>query len=578
MGDIRSSIILDLAGNLQSRARQFTGGLQRLGNQGAASMRLLNSGVAVASRGLDRLGNRYTALLTGAAGIGAVRQVGNLEERFTRIGIDANKSAEEIDLLKKQIFDAAKSPDIRVDPGQITSAIEEIIQKTGDLKFARDNIRNIGLAISATGAEGTDIGAVMAEFQKMGLSAKDAFETLDTLNLQGKEGAFTLKNLAALGPRVVTAYTAMGRTGQSAMLEMGAALQVIRQGAGSSDQAATSFEALMRVLGDMDKIKVLQRGGIQVFDAEELKKGHRILRPINEIMKEMVIRYKGDKTIIQAILGETEAARSFNSVVSEFGRTGALESLDKFMKLQGDGSTLIADSARAAGTFNANLRSLYAIWQEFADNQLSGPIKSLTAALDGLKPGTVERWLNIGKYIALIGGGLIIANKVGRGIAGAYKLGKGAYNMGKSLLGKGTGVGTAPIPVYVVNKHLSMLPGKDGSFGAGAGSAVGKNGSRIMGVLGKAGALTGAGALGYELGGYMNQGLGALFGGKNKSEGWLGEKLYDAIHGAEKKPVELKGDIKIGIEDDRIRVKEIRMNNRGVDLDVDNGATMRGPG
>jgi hypothetical protein len=580
MGDIKTSIILDLAGNLQSRARQFTGGLQRLGKQGSASMRLLGSGVSAASRGLDRLGSRYTALITGAAGIGAARMVGDLEERFVQMGIDANRGAEEMDALKKQIFDVAKAPDIRVDPGQITSAVEEIVQKTGDLKFAQENIRNIGLAISATGAEGIDIGGVMAEFQKMGLSAKEAFESLDTLNLQGKEGAFTLKNLAALGPRVVTSYTAMGRTGQSAMLEMGAALQVIRQGAGSSEMAATSFEALMRVLGDLDKVKVLQQGGIQVFDAEELKKGHRVLRPINELMKEMVTRYKGDKTIIQKVLGETEAARAFNSVVSEFVRTGAVESLDKFMKLHGDGSTLIGDSARKAGTFNASLRTLYTIWQQFADKELTGPIKSLTAALDGLKPGTVERWLNIGKYIMLIAGGLVIANKVGRGIAGAYKLGKGIFGKGAGGgLAGAAGGAMAPIPVYVVNKHLSMLPGKDGTFG-GPGGTAGAEG-KIMGVLGKAGALAAVGAISYELGGYLNQGLGAVSGwmtkGKHGGEGWLGDMLYDAIHGAKAKPVEVNGTIEVGVTDDRIKVKGIRSNKSGLDIDVYSGLTMVGP-
>jgi hypothetical protein len=462
MGDLKTSIIVNLSGNLQQRAGQFTNSLSQLGRQGSASMRLLSAGVSAAGRGLDRLGNRYTALLTGAAGVGTVRQVGNLEQRFTRLGIQANRSSKEMDALKSKIFETAKAPDIRVDPGQITSAIEEIIEKTGDLDFAQANIRNIGLALQATGGDGAAIGGIMAEFQKMGLGAKEALEALDILTVQGKEGAFTLQNLAALGPRVVTAYTAMGRTGVPAIREMGAALQVIRQGTGSSEMAATAFEAVLRTLGDADKVKLLQRNGIRIFEPGSTT----VMRALPEIMEEIIKKTKGSKIALSKIF-DAEAIRSFNAAAGEFQRTGKVESLQRFNKIQADGGTITRDSIRAAKDFNAALTNLYTVWQQFADNQLSEPVKQLTAYLDGLKPGTVERWMAMGKNIAIIGGGLVMAQKLGLFKIGGRMLG-GA--VGEKLGGALNGV----VPVYVTNPGFGTPGINTGPLGKVPASPVAK--------------------------------------------------------------------------------------------------------
>ncbi|MBW1712580.1 MAG: hypothetical protein JRJ59_05500, partial [Deltaproteobacteria bacterium] len=56
-------------------------------------------------RGLDRVANRYSALIGGAAGVGAVRMVARLQERFTRLGIQARISQKEVNTLKREIFE-----------------------------------------------------------------------------------------------------------------------------------------------------------------------------------------------------------------------------------------------------------------------------------------------------------------------------------------------------------------------------------------------------------------------------------------------------------------------------------------
>ncbi|MGO2354634.1 MAG: phage tail tape measure protein [Marinomonas foliarum] len=471
MSDLQTSLVVNLAGNLAQRAQKYARSMEQMSERGQRSMRLLNRSASVVGKGLDKLGNRYTTLITGAGLTLAGRQVMGLETRFERLGIQANKSKAEMDALKQTIFDVAQEKEIRVDPSQITAAIEAIVEKTGDLEFAKNNIRNIGMAIQATGADGGSIGEILAEFQKMGMiDPSNILETLDILNVQGKEGAFTLQNIAALGPRVITAYTATGRTGTQAMREMGAALQMIRMGTGSSEMAATAFEATMRTLTDPAKLKVLEASGLKIFDPEAAKEGLRVLRPINEIMAEIIQKVNGDATRLGVVF-DAEAIRAFNAAASEFQRTGSLATLEKFMNVQADGTTTMRDSARAAATSEAALQNLLTAWQQFQNNQLAGPIQSTADALNSLEPNAVQRWLEIGGYIAAVGLGFVAIRK-GAGLLG--KVGD-VYSGGKS---KGIGGAISSMGaqrVFVVN-----MPGMGmgGSASSNKTTTVGSSSSK----------------------------------------------------------------------------------------------------
>ncbi len=480
MSDLQTSLVVNLAGNLAQRAQKYSRSIEQMSQRGQKSMRLLNRSANMAGKGLDKLGNRYTTLFTGAGLTLAARQVVGLETRFERLGIQANKTKTEMDALKQTVFDVAQEKEIRVDPSQITSAIEAIVEKTGDLEFAKNNIRNIGMAIQATDAEGNAIGEVLAEFQKMGMvDPSNILKTLDTLNVQGKEGAFTLQNLASLGPRVITAYTATGRTGSQAMREMGAALQMIRMGTGSSEMAATAFEATMRSLTDPKKIQQLQNSGIQIFDPKAAEEGKRVLRPINEIMGEIIKKVNGDATKLGLVF-DAEAVRAFNAASSEFQRTGSLTTLQKFMDVQGDGTTTMRDSARAAKTSEAALQNLFTAWQQFQDNELSGPIQDAADALNSLEPGTVQNWLEIGKNIALVGGAAIILKKS----AGAFGTLRDMKNGGKAGGIGGAISSMGAQRVFVVNMGMGGMGAGKGSVGKTPQSSVIKN-SHLSGALPK---------------------------------------------------------------------------------------------
>jgi hypothetical protein len=373
MNDLKTSIVIDLKGNLEGQSNRYSRAMFRFTRSAGNHIKTLRGELRDLGNSLSWMGNKTTALLGGVTAGYAAKQVMELEERYLRLGIQANKSNREMEKLKQTIFTTSQMPEFRVDPNKMLAAIAEIVEKTGDLEFAENNLRNIAAAIQATGAAGENIGGIMAEFQKMGITApKDVLEAIDILNVQGKEGAFTLQNLAALGPRVVNAYTSLGRTGVPAIREMGAALQVAMQGTGEADTAATAFEATLRTLADPDKIKILKGAGIQLFEDEKVGR----FRAINEIMTDIIKKTKGNKVLLGSVF-DAQAVRAFNNAAGEFQRTGALPSLEKFYKVQADGTTTLLNAAEAAQSSNAALANIQSTAMRAADEMMAGPVKKL---------------------------------------------------------------------------------------------------------------------------------------------------------------------------------------------------------
>jgi hypothetical protein len=416
--EIKTGLRIDMKGNISSQSKRYTESINQFSQSGQRGMKklgesawktrrelgLVGASADKLSHDLDRVskknaqknknnndsrGNRLTGLATGVGAVAMVRQVGEMERRMTRLGIAADQSDASIKQLKDDIYAAATAPDIRVDPSQIIGAIEQVLEMTGDFEFSKDQIRNIGIALQATGADAESVGALFAEFEKAGIKSPAAVaQAIGTLAKQGKEGAFTLKEFAGMGPRLFSAYAAVGRSGQLAAKEIGAVSQVVRGSTGNSEQATTSIENLLRVFSDTKKIAGLNKAGIKVFDAAELKKGHQVLRPINELMVEIIKKTKGKATLIQDLMGDTESARAFGNLIKEYNQTGDVKSLEHFMQLTDDGTMALKDSQRAANDSAAAMTELVAVSQKFADDKLTAPIHNIAESIKFLTENT----------------------------------------------------------------------------------------------------------------------------------------------------------------------------------------------
>ena len=525
MSEIVTGLRIDGRGNVASFVSRAERGIDRFSKSGQRSMRALAGASRVAAMGLDRLGNRYTALAGGAAGAGTARYLIGLEAQIRRLGVQAGSTAEEMDALKQSVYAAAQNRKIRVDPGEIIAGIEKIVEKTGDLGLARDNIENIGYAIQATGAAGQDIGAMIADlsekFQIRG--ADEMLKTLDGVVNQGKAGAFTLNNLATQGERVTAAYGQFNRVGPQAVREMGAMLQMIKKGVGGPEQAATALEALIRTFNDAEKRKLLSGAGIKLVAPDNPKQ----MRSIIEIVKDLIRATGGDAVKLSTVF-DGEAMRAFNAAVIEFNQTGGFASFDKFMNVMANGNQIIKDSETNAQGANAALGSLLTAWNKFADSKLTGPIQSLAESLDGLSTDKVDMLTKSLGYGAAALGAFVVASKIAGGVNSIRTAFRGR---GSAVAGAAGGAGS-PMPVMVVN-----WPGGGGDTAGGRGRNARIAGSAgrtrgLLGLAGRGGKLLGraVGPLGALM--YGADFVGAAMNGDTKGMAGAGGGAAGAVAGA----------------------------------------------
>lgn len=512
-----------------ARAARGAANYGRTLGRAAAQSRKLGKMGALAGKGLDFAANKYTALV-GAVGLGAtIRQVGNLEERFVRLGIQANKSQAEINALKKQIFDTALSDGVRVDAGEITAAVETIVEKTGDLDLARENLRNIALAVQASGAAGQDIGAMVANmWDKYSIrDSEEVLRQLDRFVEQGKFASFALKDQATQSERLMAAYAGVGRSGAAAASEQGAIIQMFRKGTGSAEQAVTAFE---RTLAELrSKSEDVEDIGVDVWDPEALAEGRREMRAVTDVLKDLITATEGDVKKLGEIFGD-ESIRGINVLASEFNRTGEFKQLDDLLKTGGTGDALAKDAERASRTFNQALGALSTAWERFADNKLSKPVDLLASAINNLGAEGANTAFTIGTIGAGLVGSAIAARKLG--IGKLFSRGRrGAAAGAPNTAGAGLGGFGGVTPVHVTN----MPPGGFGGLGAGGKSRAGRGAARA-GRLGRAlrggGKLLGRAALPLAVGLGAVDLIGAARSGNAEAVGRSGGGLTGALGGA----------------------------------------------
>jgi hypothetical protein len=348
-------------------------------------------------------------------------------------------------------------------------------------------------------------------------------------------------------------------------------------------------------------------------------------------MAEIIQKTGGDKVKLGSIF-DAEAVRAFNQANAEYMKSGQLGSLQKFMDVQGTGAKIMEDSARAANDASAAMTSLYTAWSKFADTRLSGIIEGAANALNALGSEGADTAMSVLGYGAGAMGLAVLGRKAwggfkwARGMLGGSKTGKGAGGLGGLL-----GGGSRPIPVYVVNDRMSMMPGEYGGGWQGGGAAkggkagrggwlrrgskflrgsgrlskgLGLAGSALMAVgsvadiadawtddsltssqkwgrtarsgLSTAGSV-GGGVLGATIGSVILPGVGTVVGGwlGSLAGGWLGEKAGGWLAGSDEKE-QPEGRLRIEVSDDRTRVT--RLDARGMEVDVDSGPIMMGVG
>ncbi|MGL4830775.1 MAG: phage tail tape measure protein [Vibrio sp.] len=443
---LKTDIILNLAGNLAAKAKQYGASMSDFARKNERAMTLLKTSTAAAGRGIDSLGNRYIGLATAIATGATVRNVAALEAQMVRIGTNAKLSSDQVALLTKQLEAMSVQKDIRIGTEQLASGVDVLLGKTGDFEFVQENLENMGLFMQAFGADAQSTGALFAQFREKGIrDAKDVMNTIDDLYGQFAIGSVSVKDLAGISEQLFATYRG---SGPAAISQMSALVQLFAKAKGNANESLTSIQGVFATFSDKKKVEFLNRQGIEVF-----KKGTTELREPVELLLEVLDKAKNDPLKLGDVFDQT-SLQGLASLYSQENKDLLLSMISGTAEM---GATQQA-AAKNAATLNAAITSLNNSFNKFANERLAEPIQELADAINSVDEETIQNWLKWGEAALWVVGGLVAAKK-GLDMASSIK------DLFGKKPGSGAGGGFADMgvmPVYVVNMS-----------GGGMGGAVG---------------------------------------------------------------------------------------------------------
>jgi TP901 family phage tail tape measure protein len=180
---------------------------------------------------------------------------------------------------------------------------------------------------TATRASMDHLGAVaIALNDNLNIGAAGFERSMNMLAFAGKSGQFELADMAKWLPQLTPQFAALGITGERAVAEIGASLQIARRGAGSNDEAANNFKNFLSKITAPDTLKAFEKAGIDLKGSMKnlVKEG---LSPAQAMLR-ILTQHLGSKAPAAA----TQYGKALD-IKDEHERQIALARLDEAYKL-----------------------------------------------------------------------------------------------------------------------------------------------------------------------------------------------------------------------------------------------------
>lgn len=190
---------------------------------------------------------------------------------------------------------------------------------------------------TATRASMDDLGSVaIALNDNLKIGASGLERSMNMLAFAGKSGQFELADMAKWLPQLTPQFAALGVTGEKAVAEIGASLQIARRGAGTNDEAANNFKNFLSKLTAKDTLKSFEGAGIdlQTSMKDLVANG---LTPV-QAMLEVVTQYVGSKG--PAAAGEFQKAMAMKDEAESQAAMARLSEAYKLGELFADQQVL----------------------------------------------------------------------------------------------------------------------------------------------------------------------------------------------------------------------------------------------
>lgn len=429
--------------------------------KGAAAVKQQVSGISSSFKGLGGIVSNIAAPIAGMFTIGAIvaytKKAIEFDKVLTQVAIQAHVNVAGQAKVKQSMLDTAQATGVAKE--DLLQYLKSVTDATGNFTVATDSMLWAAKAAQATGADLQGLGNIASDAAlKFGLTGEAIGEGLSVMIAQGEMGRLTLEEMARVAPKAMSVAGLAGMKGMSGLRDMGAYLQMIRQGYGSAEEAATGFRRIVSEISSPANAKKLKALGVSTRDPKTKK-----LREFGDVFLDVIQKAGGqsDKLLdifgTEGILGVTEFNRIFKE--SGFSIDAVTAELDKYRNVVGGTSALQEKFGRAEETASVKIdKAMQTLKKSFEDVILTpGVVDTVAESFTNLAISAValaetlgfakEWWEEKtgpvkGKERAVTGG-VVAAMMAGSvlGPVGAIGAGYLAYR-GKMALGQGSWGGT----------------------------------------------------------------------------------------------------------------------------------------
>lgn len=336
------------------------------------------------------------ALLGGAAAYfgaqamaGAYTDAAGFDRRLTYILNTAGEGRKEMGRLRETIYRVAQ--DAAAPVAKVTEGMESLIAAGRDMPDAIAFLPAVTRTAQAAGAEVLDLAKTADAFgTSFRIAGGDMEKAFDAALYLGKKGKFELKDQARYLPSILPMAGTRGLKGLEGLNKVIAALQVIRQNSGTSEEAATAITDVLGKLDSPETVKAMKKNfGVDLPKAlqKARKEGKNTFDAFLDIVE---LAVKGDLEKVNKIFQDKEARR---------GLVALMQYRDQYRGLQSDARNAVGEVGRDIKTVTedaqAGIDRLSNSWDKFKTSMgntaaASGGVELLDRMSKGLDEFTAS--------------------------------------------------------------------------------------------------------------------------------------------------------------------------------------------
>ncbi len=585
MSDLKTSIKINLAGNLERQSKRYTRSVEQFSKRSERHISRLGRTANSVSKALDNLGNRYTAVLAGGLAAfktkQAVEESAKLDKELIKIAQTAGMTLEVTNRLRESLFNMAQQTGAPIE--QLIQGFNNLVQSGQSWESSMSGIEAINKAIAVTGSSAdvlaSALGVAKENFGFDLSSSKTTTLLLDQMTVAGRLGNAELEDLSGI-------FAKVGNNAKSANLNLTETLAITEAfslSERSPDRLATLVDSTLRVFTNQNYSKKASKvTGVRFYNADGDK------RAAFDVLEDIGKKYKTLKTDFQrdSFLGAAFEGADLDTVkgLRKLFDGDTISGIRQMAKeLESAGGAIAKDLPDAINNSVDQVARLKTALRSAADD-FSQPINDVIK--DGIKFLLDEKSLS-GKEI-LAGGAATVAGGVAAAKLGSAVLSKvGGLASGLAV---GKAVEQAGVtPVYVVNMPVGgdLMPGSISSSGKKRPKVFRPGNLKLLGSAPdlKTISMMGAGAvstaaLAVASSAAAGVGIGTLIN-KTLVEGTafqnvLGRSIAQALaalgnnnaQAALKSEQQFQHKIAIEFDDKRASVKQIKSSSKNAELDV----------